>query len=76
VGEQVPREEGLTLYANIDCGHCGSAIHIDSEWEESIWLMVYRFADAHVDCGTFTDRTELPTRSQVTVEDEGSATDA
>ena len=42
------------MYVNVDCGICGSCINIDSEWEESSWMMLFRFADAHVDCGTFT----------------------
>lgn len=56
------------MYAELACGFCESNLHLDTEWEESCWLMVYRFADAHTQCGSFTDRTELPSRA-VTVED-------
>lgn len=50
------------MYASVDCGPCASSISMDSEWEESTWLLVNRFSAAHVQCGTFTETTEMPVR--------------
>lgn len=63
------------MFCELQCGPCESSIQLDTEWEESAWLMVYRFADAHVACGVFTDRKELPSRPVVDDED-GSGIEA
>lgn len=65
------------MFMELCCGFCESSIQLDSDWEESCWLMVYRFADAHITCGTFTDRTALPDRAVGTLVEEtgdGSST--
>lgn len=48
------------MFAEITCGKCESNIQFDSEWEESVWMIVYRFANAHVACGSFSEPTGLP----------------
>jgi hypothetical protein len=70
------------MYANMECGKCGSSMHIDSEWEESTWMMAHRFADSHIKCGTFTATTEMTVRPEYLAspyeeeeEDEGSVDD-
>lgn len=61
------------MFVELQCGFCESSLQMDSEWEESVWLMVYRFADAHVNCGSFTDRTDLPVRAVVEDTEDGSS---
>ena len=57
------------MYVAMEC-KCGGSISIDSEWEESCWLMSFRFSEAHVKCGTFTDNSEMPVRPAYLDDDE------
>ena len=33
------------------CGSCDSNLSIESDQGESVWLMAFRFANAHTGCG-------------------------
>ena len=45
------------MFAEVHCA-CEGALQIDSDWDESVWMMLYRFADAHVTCGFMTSRAD------------------
>lgn len=57
------------MYVSSEC-KCGANFNVDSEWEESAWLIMFRFVDAHVKCGTFTKNADLPARIDVHIVDE------
>jgi hypothetical protein len=59
------------MYVEMVCGHCDSYFNCDGDEDESsaLWMMMHRFANAHVPCGYMTpvnqhgeplDATELP----------------
>lgn len=45
------------MFAEVHCS-CEGSFQVDSEWDESVWMMLYRFADAHVSCGYMTERSD------------------
>lgn len=53
------------MFLEINCGGCESSVQVDSDWEESVWLLAWRFTAGHVGCGTFTDLAELPVKPPV-----------
>ena len=46
------------MYVNLECS-CEAMLQIDSDWVDSTWMMIYRFADAHVTCGFMTPREDV-----------------
>ena len=44
------------MYVEMVCGACESYFNCDADSDESspVWMMMHRFANAHVDCGYMT----------------------
>lgn len=44
------------MYVEMVCGSCESYFNCDADAEEAsaVWMMMHRFANAHVDCGYMT----------------------
>lgn len=44
------------MYVEMVCGACESYFNCDADAEEgsAVWMMMHRFANAHVDCGYMT----------------------
>lgn len=44
------------MYVEMVCGACESYFNCDAEPEEesAVWMMMHRFANAHVECGYMT----------------------
>lgn len=44
------------MYVEMVCGACDSYFNCDADVDESapVWMMMHRFANAHVDCGYMT----------------------
>lgn len=44
------------MYVEMVCGACDSYFNCDADSDESspVWMMMHRFANAHVDCGYMT----------------------
>lgn len=39
------------MFVDMLCGSCDSALNVDSEDDDAVWMLVHRFATAHADCG-------------------------
>lgn len=39
------------MFVDMVCGACESSLNIDSEETDAVWMVVYRFANAHAGCG-------------------------
>lgn len=44
------------MRAELECGNCGSRLELESydDYDESIFSLLHRFANAHVGCGFVT----------------------
>lgn len=44
------------MYVEMVCGACESYFNCDADADEApaVWMMMHRFANAHVDCGYMT----------------------
>ena len=44
------------MYVEMVCGACESYFNCDADSDEAsaVWMMMHRFANAHVDCGYMT----------------------
>lgn len=44
------------MYVEMVCGNCESYFNVDADPEDTspVWMMMHRFASAHVECGYMT----------------------
>lgn len=42
------------MYCELTCGRCEAHLQMDTENEDGAWLLVLRYAEAHVECGFVT----------------------
>lgn len=61
------------MRAELECGNCGSRLELESydEYDESIFSLLNRFANAHVGCGFVTSGIS-PDQVATVVEEESS----
>ena len=54
------------MYVEMTCA-CEASLMLDDENTDSIWFMVFRFANAHVECGYMTKAvSDEPGEAKVT----------
>lgn len=63
------------MYVEMVCGSCESYFNIDADPEDTsaVWMMMHRFANAHLECGYMThvvqdddpNSTELPRKKVI-----------
>jgi len=39
------------MFIDLGCGKCDSSLIIDGDDDLAIWMMLYRFTNAHLECG-------------------------
>jgi hypothetical protein len=42
------------MHVDMTCGYCEGSLSLSSEEESAVWMLVHRFANAHVPCGFVT----------------------
>jgi len=42
------------MHVDMTCGYCEATLSLGSEEESAVWMLVHRFANAHVPCGFVT----------------------